>query len=262
MENSIISLPQGYRLAFVDHVDSTNTEALRRAGQGEPHGLWVWALSQGEGRGRLGRRWDSVEGNLFASLLVRPKCQAMSAAQLGFVSGIALHDTVLELACSGGKQAIALKWPNDLLCDAKKTGGILLENTGNNSSESAVIIGIGLNLVTHPQDTDSPATDLSQHGIDATPSDTLEQLAKAFDRWYGVWNNGTGFDDIRTAWLERSLPENAPLSVRLSKERLQGTYQGIDSQGALILALADGSERLITTGDIFPLLRETQTSNT
>jgi BirA family biotin operon repressor/biotin-[acetyl-CoA-carboxylase] ligase len=59
--------------------------------------------------------------------------------------------------------------------------------------------------------------------------------------------------DIRAAWMERSLPENAPIEVKLSDERLQGTYRGIDDEGALILALGDGGERRITTGDIFPL---------
>ncbi len=177
----------------------------------------------------------------------------MTATQLGFVAGIALHDAILGLAAEGEAKTFALKWPNDLLCDTKKAGGILLESKSQDCGESAVVIGIGLNLIAHPQGTDYPATDLALHGINTTPAYALERLAKSFGRWYGVWNNGEGFDVIRTAWMERSLPVNAPVSVKLMEEQLHGTYQGIDGHGALILSLGDGSERRITTGDIFPL---------
>jgi BirA family biotin operon repressor/biotin-[acetyl-CoA-carboxylase] ligase len=89
--------------------------------------------------------------------------------------------------------------------------------------------------------------------MNATPDTALERLAHACDHWLGVWNEGAGFADIRAEWMARSLAENAPLEVKLSGERLQGGYRGIDSEGALILALEDGGERRITTGDIFPL---------
>ena len=253
MARSNISLPQGYRLAFFEQLDSTNSEALRQIGKGEAHGLWVWARSQCEGRGRLGRRWESLAGNLFASLLLRPDCTAMTATQLGFVGGLALYDTVKGLASQSADPVIVLKWPNDLLCNALKTGGILLESNSDETGAIAVIMGIGLNLSNHPQDTEYPATDLTQQGINTTPAVALEHLAQACDRWFGVWNNGEGFKDIRDAWMKRSLPLNAPLEVKLSDERLQGSYRGIDKEGALILGLTSGGERLITTGDIFPL---------
>lgn len=248
-----ISLPKGYELDFYEQLDSTNSEALRQAAMGKAQGLWVWALLQGEGRGRLARRWESLAGNLFASLLLRPDCMAMTATQLGFVGGLALHDTVKGLAGEVAEPIIALKWPNDLLCDTRKTGGILLESTSDKSGAIAVVMGIGLNLCAHPQETEYPATDLTQHGIMATPAQALESLAQACDNWLGVWDNGAGFEDIRAAWMDRSLPANAPLEVKLAHERLQGAYRGIDKDGALMLALGDGGERRITTGDIFPL---------
>jgi BirA family biotin operon repressor/biotin-[acetyl-CoA-carboxylase] ligase len=177
----------------------------------------------------------------------------MTATQLGFVGGLALYDTVQGLAGEGEEPAFALKWPNDLLCNTRKTGGILLESTSDKTGAIAVVMGIGLNLSDHPQGTEYPATDLIQHGIETTPAEALNRLAQACDHWLGVWDTGTGFMDIRAAWMERSLPENAPIEVKLSDERLQGTYRGIDDEGALILALGDGGERRITTGDIFPL---------
>lgn len=253
MTGQDISLPRGYALAFFEQLDSTNSEALRQAGKGGAHGLWVWALSQDAGRGRLGRRWESLAGNLFASLLLRPDCPAMTATQLGFVGGLALYDTVKGLAGEGAELTFALKWPNDLLCNTRKTGGILLESTSDKTGAIAVVMGIGLNLSDHPRGTEYPATDLTRHGIETTPAEALESLAQACDHWLGAWDTGTGFEDIRAAWMERALPENTLIEVNLSDERLQGTYRGIDDEGALILALGDGGERRITTGDIFPL---------
>lgn len=253
MAEPTILLPPGYRLAFFVQLDSTNSEALRQAGKGEEHGLWVWALSQQAGRGRYGRHWESLTGNLFASLLLRPECSPMIASQLGFVGGLALFDTVHNLAHEDRSPPLTIKWPNDLLCDGMKAGGILLESTRDITGGTSVVMGMGVNLSAHPQGAEYPATNLGQYGIVTTPDKVLERLAQTCDTWLGVWDNGAGFEAIREAWMKRSLPIGAPLKVRLSDEILQGSYQGIDPDGALILAIADGQKRRITTGDIFPL---------
>lgn len=253
MKEPTILLPPGYRLAFFEQIDSTNSEALRQVGKGEAHGLWVWALSQQTGRGRHGRHWESLAGNLFASLLLRPECSPMIASQLGFVGGLALFDAVHNLTHEDKTPPITIKWPNDLLCDGMKAGGILLESTSDITGGTSVVMGMGVNLSEHPQGMEYPATNLAQNGVVTTPDKMLECLAQTCDAWLGVWNNGAGFDAIRAAWMKRSLPIDAPLRVRLSSEILHGSYKGIDPDGVLILALADGSERRITTGDIFPL---------
>ncbi|MFQ5625552.1 MAG: biotin--[acetyl-CoA-carboxylase] ligase [Methyloligellaceae bacterium] len=253
MTASDIPLPAGYRLSAHESVDSTNSEALRRADEGEEPGLWVWALSQTAGRGRLGRRWDSLAGNLFATLLLRPDCQPMRTAQLSLVAGLALHDAVTCLSGSDIAQHLALKWPNDLLYDGMKLGGILLESNIGNDGVPAVAMGIGLNLTAHPDTTDTPATDLLQHGISATQARALECLSGACEKWLGIWSNGEGFAHIRESWMARSLPINTPLQIKLVDSRLQGAYGGLTEDGALILVLNDGSEKQITTGDVFPL---------
>lgn len=253
MSASEITLPSGYRLSIHETLDSTNAQALRRAGEGEEPGLWVWTLSQTAGRGRLGRRWDSLAGNLFATLLLRPDCPPQCTAQLSLVAGIALHDAVAHLADRDLGQHLVIKWPNDLLYDGMKLGGILLESTISKDGAPAVAMGVGLNLTAHPDTTDTPAADLLQHGISATPARALECLAAACDQWLGIWNNSEGFAQIRQYWMQRSLPRNVPLTVKLTDSQVQGAYGGLAEDGALILVLSDGSEKQITTGDVFPL---------
>ena len=252
MPEAKISLPDGYALCVHETLVSTNSEALRRAGEGAASGLWVWARTQSGGRGRLGRRWESFPGNLFASLLLQTDCAPKQIAQLGFVAGIALHDAVSGLSGNTLKHLV-LKWPNDLLLDGMKAGGILLESSVQNNGRQVVVIGIGLNLSAHPDIDDHPATDLSAHGIKATPGVALERLSSAFDDRLGIWDSGAGFAQIRSAWSERALAINSPIRVRLADELLEGVYLGIDPTGALMLELGDGHKRYITTGDVFPL---------
>ena len=87
-------LPDGWRLVALDSVGSTNDEATRLADAGAPEGTVVWAREQTGGRGRRGRAWASPVGNLYTSTVLRPDCPAARAAELGFVSALAVADIV------------------------------------------------------------------------------------------------------------------------------------------------------------------------
>ena len=247
-----IALPENFDLKIYRELDSTNAEGLRLLAAGEDGNQWIWALSQTGGRGRHGRHWQSMAGNLFASLMLRPRCEPHTASQLGFVGAIAVYDAVNVLARER-EPDLELKWPNDLLLDGAKAAGLLLESTSDGSGRLSLVMGIGLNLAAHPDDVPFPATDLAEHGISAEPGAALEALAAATAPWLSIWDNGNGFEQIRIAWDERSLPKGTDLEVRLGDEKLKGVYKGLDQKGGLILAQSDGTERCITTGDVFPL---------
>src|SRR4051812_19439776 len=88
----------GVRLAALDVVSSTNAEALIRAREGEHGPLWITAIRQTGGRGRRGRAWSSVPGNLHATLLLTAPSAAAAVAQLSFVTALAVHDAVADTA--------------------------------------------------------------------------------------------------------------------------------------------------------------------
>src|SRR5215472_12224070 len=99
-----------------DEIDSTNTEAMRRAVAGERGPLWIAARRQTRGRGRSGRHWLSEPGNLYASLLITLECQPGVAQQLSLVAGVAVVDAIRTAAGGLGKpEGLRLKWPNDVL---------------------------------------------------------------------------------------------------------------------------------------------------
>ncbi|WP_242139125.1 biotin--[acetyl-CoA-carboxylase] ligase [Sphingomonas sp. TREG-RG-20F-R18-01] len=149
---------------------------------------------------------------------------------------------------SGNREGVVLKWPNDLLIDGAKISGILLERTGD-----AIVVGIGVNLAHYPTDTDRRATSLAAHGATPDPADFAETLADTFARWLSIWR-GQGLAPVRTRWLERAHPIGTALTARLPDgSATDGLFNGLDSDGALILRLADGTARVIHAGDVFLL---------
>ena len=244
-------LPTGYRLVRMETVDSTNAEAKRRAKAGEPGPLWIWSARQSQGRGRGGREWISQHGNLFASLLIGVNCPIRTAGQLALVAGIIAYDTIAKLIAYEGRSELLLKWPNDVLLSGEKVAGMLLVNVGSPvDNRSVVIIGTGINLANHPEDLPQPAVSLAAYGMTVTPDDALEVLAATTQDWLARWAEGARFPSIRRAWLDRAGPTGRPMRVTIDGVETEGTYAGLDSDGALRLRTSEGEAR-VTAGDVF-----------
>lgn len=249
-------LPGVYNLIALDHVDSTNDEAKRLASQGEdacPDGTLVWAKTQSAARGRRGRKWEALDGNLFLSLVLRPEVSLIEATQLGYVAALAVYDTIGEL-CPPGYEA-QCKWPNDVLLNGKKFCGILLESSGNQKgSLDWLVLGLGINVATHPTDVDYQTTSFHGEGArDISREDALTSFARNFLAWTRRWLDD-GFGVVRENWIWRAKGLNEAINVRLDNETLSGIFAGIDETGALLLRqdTANGPEtRVVTVGDVF-----------
>jgi BirA family biotin operon repressor/biotin-[acetyl-CoA-carboxylase] ligase len=239
--------PQGYSKQVHAELDSTNEEARRLAETGEVGPLWIMAKNQSAGRGRRGRVWHSAEGNLAATLLLRPDAAEALTGQLSFAAALAAADMAAHFAPDA---AIAVKWPNDVLADGKKLAGILLEGGADKSNRRWLAIGIGVNLAGHPEGTEFPAISLAQLGI-AVPSqeEALTVLAARFAHWYGLWMQG-GFESLRMQWLARAKGVGAPIRARLPQETRTGVFEGIDASGALLLN-EGGQVRAIAAAEVF-----------
>lgn len=236
-------------LRAFDTLDSTNEEVRRQAEAGAGEGLAVLAREQTAGRGRRGRAWESPPGNLFLSLLLRPRATPAQAATLSFLTCVALADAV-DLAMPG--LPLATKWPNDLLISGAKVAGILLESrTSPEAALDWVVVGIGVNLKHHPEGTPYPVTDLGLHGVDATPEVFAGWLLARYGYWYDRWQT-EGFAPVRAAWLARAQGLGKPVIVRLLDAELHGRFAALDDSGALLLELPDGRMQTVTAGDVFP----------
>ena len=185
----------------------------------------------------------SPPGNLHASTLVRLRADDPPAPTLGFVAGVALHES---LAAHAPAADFRLKWPNDLVADGAKLAGILLERSGD-----AVAVGIGANLAHHPDGLDQPATSLRAcAGQSPEPSAFLAVLAPRFADRLERWRED-GTPALLIEWSARALPVGTALRVHLGEEVLRGMFDGLDGVGALRLRLPDGDVRAIHAGDVF-----------
>ena len=243
-----------WRLQAFDSLDSTNEEIRRQAETGAAEGLAVLARAQTAGRGRRGRAWESPPGNLFLSLLLRPKATPAEAATLSFLTAVALLEA-LDLA--GPSAKLTCKWPNDVLVNGAKIAGILLESrTGSDGALGWVTVGIGVNLAWHPPlgqlaGTPYPVTSLAAHGVTTAPEEFTNWLLARYGYWYGRWQ-AEGFAPVRAAWLARAQGLGQPVIVRLPDSELHGVFVALDDSGALLLELPDGRRQTVTAGDVFP----------
>jgi len=228
-------------------IDSTNTEAHRRAAAGECGPLWIRSDVQEQGRGRSGRPWASPAGNFSATLLFAPGCPRNVLHQLSFVAGLAGHDAIAHYL--DGAAILKLKWPNDLLVDGAKVSGILVESSIY-ADEVVVMIGMGINIGVTPPVSDRAVTRMKDHGAAPAPGELLRTLADAMARWLTVWNRGEGFATIRAAWTERAHPIGEALFVNTNQGRIEGTFQGLDADGALLLVLPSQETTRVEHGDV------------
>jgi BirA family biotin operon repressor/biotin-[acetyl-CoA-carboxylase] ligase len=238
----------GVRLLAYDEIDSTNAEALRLKRQGERGPLWITAQRQSAGRGRRGRKWISVPGNLHASLLLSDPSPAEHWPQLSFVAALAVHDAVVGVAPEV-RPLMQLKWPNDLLLSAAKFAGILIEGEAGEEA-GAVAIGIGVNCTAHPADAAYPATDLVASGAQVTATGLFGALAVKMAGRLAQWNRGQGFATIRADWLARAAGLGDTIRIALADRELVGRFESLDDAGCLVLIAPDGAETVVAAGDV------------
>ncbi|MGJ5023982.1 biotin--[acetyl-CoA-carboxylase] ligase [Bradyrhizobium oligotrophicum] len=244
----------GYGLVTFDQAGSTNVEALKSARKGGKARCWFVTSEQTAGRGRRQRPWIAPRGNLASSVLEVLNVAPAVAATLGFAAGLAieaaLRQVSLEAALrSGGGVAFALKWPNDVLADGRKIVGMLLE-AEQVAGGLAVVAGIGTNVVAAPPDTPTPAVSLADLGIQVAAEDLFAALSDAWVEYFGIWNEGRGFGDIRRLWLERAAGLGQPVAIRSGHAIIEGIFDTIDEQGCMLVRTAEGRLEPITAGDV------------
>ena len=137
----------GATLQYQAQTGSTNDDALAAARAGAPSGSVFLADHQTQGRGRRGKSWVAAPGHhLLFSILVRPGGAAPPPSALTLAVGLGVRAALAPSSLA----PLGLKWPNDVLAEGRKLGGILCEGQFSGSSLSAVVIGIGINVLAAP----------------------------------------------------------------------------------------------------------------
>ncbi len=210
--------------------------------------MWFVSDTQTAGRGRRGRAWETLDGNLAASLIVPHMRQLQTVGLLSYLCAVAVAQT-LERFCA--KERIQLKWPNDILLDERKVAGILIETTLPIASTLPVVVcGIGINCTQAPAQTLFPAASLKQAGLDLPPHQVFSGLADCMAALLEQWQDGQNFSYLRQAWLERAYGLGSPIRIQRHDGMVNGIFETIDEHGCLIMRSSEGARFSITSGDM------------
>ena len=223
---------------------STQDIATELAKKAAPEGTVVIAGEQQSGRGRMGRSWLSPSGGLATSIILRPPLAC--AYLLPAVSSVAVFRTLANLGIHAG-----IKWPNDVLIEGKKACGILIEHglTAGELSYSIVGIGINVNFDTgsYPEIADI-ATSLSvQLGHEVPVAEVARHLYTELEDIY-IRIGEPSY--IIKEWSQHMVTIGRRVSADFYGNRIDGTAEGVNQQGNLVVRLADGSAREIVAGDV------------
>lgn len=232
-----------------DEIDSTILEARRRAERGEVGPVWLIAKRQTAGRGRRGRAWSSLDGNLLATLLFATDAAPAQIALLGFATGVALAESFDAII---GPGRATLKWPNDVFVDGAKAAGIMLDSGALAGGATWVALAFGVNLAAAPENLDQRTISLRDvlppDAAAPKPLEFLAQLRPRLENWSARIGRD-GFEPLRQAWLKRAHGLGQLARITQGANTLEGRVVGLSPRGELELDTAEG-RRLVAAGDV------------
>jgi BirA family transcriptional regulator, biotin operon repressor / biotin---[acetyl-CoA-carboxylase] ligase len=223
-------------------IDSTNRYVLAEAVRGAGEGLVAVADEQVAGRGRLGRSWVAPPGaSLLVSVLLRPDLPADQWHVVTLAAAVAAVDAVRECC----RVEALVKWPNDVTVDDRKLAGILSE-----VSTGALVVGMGLNVQwqAFPPELADTATACNMHSERVVArGDLLAEWLRALETRLGVIDDVVGATKARSATLGRRV------RVDLAGNVVEGVAVDLTAEGFLVVRRDDGSETVVTAGDVVHL---------
>jgi BirA family biotin operon repressor/biotin-[acetyl-CoA-carboxylase] ligase len=244
-----------HSLDVVTSTGSTNDDLVEHARAGAEEGAVLVAEEQTSGHGRLDRTWTTpARSGLTFSVLLRPGTEPLAVplsrwGTAGLLTGVALAEALSSVA----EVNVALKWPNDLLVDDRKLGGILAELC-ETPAGPALIVGTGINVTLRDDEKPVPnATSLAIEGATTLDRDTLLRAAlRSLERWYTLWRLDRGApDSFMPTYRERCATLGRDVSVALpSGQTLVGEATGIDDDGQLVVTTPEGTSHMVSAGDV------------
>jgi len=232
------------KIVYYRRLQSTNTTAYRLAQQSAPVWTVVVANVQTKGRGRGRKKWESLKGGLWFSILLRPKSPTAKLPLLQFLAAVAARQA---LENETGLH-VKLKWPNDLVLGTAKLGGILIESKTLGDTTSFAILGIGLNINQSKAQLPPGAVSLrlvskKQNDLRALLRVILDQIKSSFD----------DFDNpskIMEEWWRNCIHRPLRVQVTLPKGTVKGISRAIEKDGSLLIETDDHTIRKVSEGSL------------
>lgn len=239
--------------AYFPAIDSTNSEAERRAASGRSGPFAVVSSCQTRGRGRLGRQWHSASAkNLYLSVLFQPNIPPQQLQHFTLWAGIGICRVLQTLV---PHERLQIKWPNDLQCGGRKFAGMLTEAKIDADAIRSIVFGIGLNINSNPQgypgSLQKSATSLQAvHGHSLPLNRLAAEIIQAVEKAYAQSLSGASAEDLLEAWAPLDALRGKTVTALESGVEISGQACGIDASGGLVIEKADGSHQVVRAGDV------------
>ncbi len=244
----------GKEIHIFSEISSTNTRAMEMALAKAQEGTVVIAEMQTGGKGRLGRKWISPKGNLYLSVILRPKIPLHKAPLITLMGAVVVASAIRKVC----QVHAVIKWPNDLLISGKKVCGLLTEMSAEQDRIRHIVLGIGvdvnMDLEVMPADIRKSVTSLkseTRQKINRTV--LLREILRDLDHWYRVILHDP--DEVLKEWKKLNVTIGSWIAVSGAGEVLEGLAQGLDTEGRLLVKCDDGTIRTVAAGDVTILKR-------
>lgn len=237
----------GSEIVVEDKVESTNDELKRLAEDGAKEGTVVVARRQVGGKGRVGKKWESPEGGLYASVLLRPRMDPTEAPKITLLAGLGVAQTLRDLGLDA-----RIKWSNDVVVDGRKISGVLTEMAAEENAVKYVVLGVGINANFSVDEIPEElrresATILDETGEDVDLRDLAASLLNNLEELYDTMEGGD-FDPILDGWRDLSETIGREVRIETRRDEFIGHAVGLTRGGALVVELPDGELRKVTGG--------------
>lgn len=247
----------GSNIYYEESMDSTNNFAMRLAKEGAPEGTIVFTDYQTSGKGRLNHKWhSSANQNLLMSILLRPELEVEMVQKIALATATILIDAIKDFFKNRKIKIsnLKVKWPNDVLLDGKKLGGILAESKLKNKTVEALIIGVGLNVNSDSNNFPEDIRDFSITIKEVIKKETvIEDLVtfflKRFEQNYTKYER-TNYAGVVKNWKKHCNQFGEPIVVKKPVMEETGIFHDVNNEGYLMYRTRTGKIKKLISGFI------------
>ena len=224
-----------YKLINLNKVVSTNLELKKLINSKKiKKNLCISAEKQTNGYGRRSTKWFSYKGNVHLSIFLKPLCKIEKINQLSFLTTISIGDSLKKIK---NNININYKWPNDILLNKKKIGGVLLETSSNfNRDTKWVIIGLGLNIKKFPllKNQNIKISSMFNEKINLDKNHFIKIFLETFFENYENWNRN-GFSFIKKKWISNVYKKDNKIVIKYKNKLVKGELVSLLLNGSIKL---------------------------
>lgn len=239
----------GRKYIYYDTVDSTNIQCKKQCNDKAIEGITIVSEEQSDGRGRLGRQWESPKSTgIWTTIGLTPRVLPEMASKITIIAAAAVYKALKELNIDCG-----IKWPNDIVINGKKICGILTEmNTKENEINYVVVgIGINVNMDCFPEELKEKATSLKKElGYKVDRAKLLGNVLNYFEKYYDLFKDTGDISLVNEVCKQGSVIIDKDVRLIMGNEVKLGRVLDIDEDGQLIVRYEDNSIHKVFSGEV------------